>query len=302
MKKLILAISILAAMACADVVGYDGRNLDGRSTTIFYYEKTPIKLTDFFDGKWYACNSYTTDQYGDTVKETRYDGYERTVSYNRLLKVKTVNISQYGKHTTYEINEIEVDGRHEIRKVRIDKDGIVTWSYTTLDSNGCPLALYSTKDGRLYEEYKNDSHCRPQSRKYGKGGSLYGYDGNGRLMSHLETFSDGSTMASYFNEDGDLIKYETDTQSDTYSYIKDKVGRITAVFKRSFFNRNAPKKFAVSVQDYSMYFKYFVKGNTTYQCLTDMGGNPVDRSYGLFIRDVTWEIEDGNGKFIYTHF
>ena len=72
MKKIILAISILAAMACA------------------------TNYTHNFDGKWYDCNEYVLNAAGDTLEEITYFSADETADHKPFTRV--IKNKYNGKH------------------------------------------------------------------------------------------------------------------------------------------------------------------------------------------------------------
>lgn len=293
MKKIILAISILAAMACARVEYY--------INTPVYIEAS-IELTDYFDGLWYSCDAVTTDDKGRVIKETT-PYYVKTITYNDMLRSKKIRIENGNDVHEIEVYEIDADGRHEMRKISFHNGAIRSWGPTvTLDEKGCPLALYDKHNGEIIREFNNDSLCHPQNDNFKGEQTRYAYDEKGRLMSLMMRYHADSDMCEeYFNEDGDLIRSAESQTNELYSYVKDEKGRIVKIRKHIFYTDKAHKKYAHTHKTIEEYFKYFVKGNTTYKCRVTENGSPADRSYETFIFNANKRIEWNNGMSYFTN-
>lgn len=291
MKKIILAISILATMASAYTQVYG----DGT----FVYGESPVKLTNYFDGNWYACRSTTRDNNGRIIKKENPHSVI-TITYDDLLNVKKVH-TKFDDKTEYvnEQYEVNVDGRKEIRKT-VFRNGKLSPSdcATTVDHKGCPVSMYNIHTGKVIVEYRNDSLCHPLDNVDGAGTiSRYAYD-NGRLVSVIRQFSN-NTQEYAFDESGDLIKDFDDYMHVLKSYSKDDSGRIVKIRTHIWYTDKAVKKYAYTSQTIEEYFKYFVKGNTTYKCHVDKNGYPVDRAYDLYNYTAQSMIEDDNGLWWY---
>ena len=293
MKTLVLAtLAALATMASASTQLY------GDGTIV--YDESPVKLTDYFDGNWYACRSTTRDNKGRIIKkETPY--VVTTITYDDLLNVKKVHTKFNNDKTEYvtEQYEANVDGRKEIRKASFSNGKLspCEWA-TTVDNKGCPVSRYNIHTGKVIEEYRNDSLCHPLDNVDGAGTiSRYAYD-NGRLASVIRQFSN-NTYEYAFDESGDLIKDFDDYTHILKSYRKDDSGRIVKIRTHIWYTDKAVKKYANTSKTIEEYFKYFVKGNTTYKCHVDKNGYPVDRAYDIYNRNAQSMIEDDNGLWWY---
>ena len=243
MKNIILAISILAAMACADT-----------------FEPTHV-----FNGKWYVCESYKTNSNGDTVeifipnsKEFKKWGLARHTNTNRYYSNRVLNYNQligHGSFASYfdESYEIHTADRHEIRFSTINEDKELVSRYITLNDKGCPIAMYSSTSGRLIREYHNDSLCNPI-------GDKYQYDEKGRLVAFYHTA---------YDTNGRATNRVFDDHNETHAYKLDSLGRTTY----DVWWNHYPAKDTTKV--FRQYYKYFEKGQTTYKCYVDMHDAPV---------------------------
>ena len=159
MKNIILAISILAAMACA------------------------TKYTHNFDGKWYDCTESVLNDYGDTLKTIVYGFYDdgsnsvTTYKYNKKhQKISWYSDGEYGKLTYNKFGKISQEvGRSYWGKwynythtYSYDEDGNLIkfhtihsdgYSYTTWYTNSISGRLLKSEDsnGTLCEYYPNGS-------------------------------------------------------------------------------------------------------------------------------------------------
>jgi len=286
MKKLILTIALITAMANAS-------------------EK--LTPTHYLDGEWHVCDSYTTDVHGDTVKETSYYGTTITHYYDKKFgfeQTHLVNITGETQFDYYrESYVIHDSSRHEMRHIvsgwsKYDrkKTYFMRSTYTTLNEKGCPIAKYDSKTDTLIHEFHNDSLCHPMTHN----GFEYVYDDKGRLASFriIEKSGKLSYMSSYDSTGvkiGDVQVNDNRlpwTSKTFVTYKRDNKGRIVYVKTSEKWNDELRAFMAGKTTTTETYYKYFDKGNTTFQCHIDRHGSPIDSTGVNYGYSTDWYFMD----------
>lgn len=163
MKNIILAISILAAMACA------------------------TKYTHNFDGKWYDCKESVLNDYGDTLKViyygNNYDGSDVVITFKYNKKHQLV----YERSSDGGFSKFFYNKFGKVSKMVTD-DGVVTYHYDDdgnliMEKSGSYTIWYTNSiSGRLLKSEDSNGTLR----EYYPNGSLKRLKGvdQGRVFDH----------------------------------------------------------------------------------------------------------------------